>query len=59
MEAAAIDEADVRAARQRKNAYQAKLRAHMDKHDLPRRRHREQVRQPASGVVELSFDDPH
>lgn len=57
MEAAAIDEADLRAARQRKNAYQAKLRAHVAKHDLPRRRHREQVRQPASGAVGLSFDD--
>lgn len=57
MEAAAIDERDVRAARQRKNAYQAKLRAHVAKHDLPRRRHREQMRQPASGAVGLSFDD--
>lgn len=57
MEAAAIDEADVRAARQRKNAYQAKLRDHVAKHDLPRRRHREQLRQPASGAVGLSFDD--
>lgn len=57
MEAAAIDERDVRAARQRKNAYQAKLRAHVAEHDLPRRRHREQLRQPASGAVGLSFDD--
>ena len=57
MESAAIDESDVRAARQRKNAYQAKLRAHVDKHDLPRRRHREQVRKPSTGVVGLSFDD--
>lgn len=59
MEAAAIDERDVRAARQRKNAYQAKLRAHVAEHGLPRRRHREQLRQPASGTVGLSFDDAH
>jgi len=57
MEAAAIDETDVRAARQRTKAYQAKLRDHVSKHDLPRRRHREQVRKPASGAVGLSFDD--
>lgn len=57
MEAAAIDETDVRAARQRTKAYQAKLRDHIEEHDLPRRRHREQVRRPASGAVGLSFDD--
>lgn len=57
MEAAAIDETDVRAARQRTKAYQAKLRDHVAEHDLPRRRHREQLRQPASGAVGLSFDD--
>ena len=57
MEQAAIDETDVRAARQRTRAYQAKLRDHVAEHDLPRRRHREQLRKPASGAVGLSFDD--
>lgn len=57
MEEAAIDETDVRAARQRTRAYQAKLRDHIEGHDLPRRRHREQLRKPASGAVGISFDD--
>lgn len=57
MEAAAVEEQDVRAALERKRAYQKKLREHVAKWDLPRRRRREQLRQPASGVVDLSFDD--
>lgn len=57
MEEAAIDETDVRAARQRTRAYQAKLRDHIEEHDLPRRRHREQLRKPDDGAVGLSFDD--
>lgn len=57
MEQAAIDESDVRAARQRTRVYQAKLRDHVAEHDLPRRRHREQLRKPDSGAISLSFDD--
>lgn len=46
MEAAAVEEADVRAALERKRAYQKKLRDHVAEWGLPRRRHREQVRVP-------------
>lgn len=48
MEAAAIDEHDLHAARQRKRAYQAKLRDHIAEHDLPRRRYREQLKKPGT-----------
>ena len=48
MEAAAISDADKQAARQRIRTYQAKLRDHVEKNDLPRRRHREQLRKPTS-----------
>lgn len=57
MKAAGIDETDVRAARQRKNAYQAKLRAHVAEHDLPRRRHREQVAKLDTGPLGAEFRD--
>ncbi|QNE90263.1 hypothetical protein H0194_04600 [Corynebacterium incognita] len=46
MEAAAINDKDIKAARQRTRTYQAKLRDHIAEHDLPRRRHREQMRTP-------------
>lgn len=58
MEEAAIDEADVRAARQRTRAYQAKLRDHIEEHDLPRRRHREQLQKPNDGRLSIKFDIP-
>lgn len=58
MEEAAIDESDVRAARQRTRAYQAKLRDHIEEYDLPRRRHREQVRKPDNGRLSIKFDIP-
>lgn len=51
MEAAAIDEHDLHAARQRKRAYQAKLREHIAEHDLPRRRYREQLKTPGGRVT--------
>lgn len=57
MEAAAIDERDLHAARQRKRAYQAKLRDHIAEHDLPRRRHREQLKTPG-GRVTADFTPP-
>ncbi|WP_230622893.1 MULTISPECIES: phage minor capsid protein [Corynebacterium] len=44
MEAAAIDPRDIDTAKQRIRAYQAKLRDHIKQHDLPRRRHREQIK---------------
>lgn len=58
MEEAAIDERDARAARQRTKAYQAKLRDHIEEYDLPRRRHREQVRKPDNGRLSIKFDIP-
>lgn len=48
MEAAAIDEHELRSAQQRRRNYQAQLRDHVDKHNLPRRRHREQLRKPGT-----------
>ena len=48
MEAAAIDEHDKHKARQRKRNYQAQLRDHVAMHDLPRRRHREQLKKPGT-----------
>lgn len=48
MEAAAISDVDKQAARQRMRTYQAKLRDHVEKNDLPRRRHREQLKKPKS-----------
>ena len=51
MEEAAIDPQDVRAAKQRARNYQARLREHIEAHDLPRRRHREQLRREAKGAV--------
>lgn len=55
MEAAAISDADKQAARQRIRTYQAKLRDHVEKNDLPRRRHREQLKKPAKGAVGVEF----
>lgn len=51
METAAITDADKTTATSRKRRYQAKLRDHVDKWNLPRRRHREQMRRPANGRV--------
>lgn len=57
MEAAAIDEHDLRTAQQRRRNYQAQLRDHIEKHDLPRRRHREQLKTPG-GRVTADFTPP-
>ena len=57
MEEAAITNEDLQAAKQRKRQYQAKLRDHINKHDLPRRRHREQLMKPAKGAVGVEFRD--
>ena len=46
LEAAAVTEDDARKARERLRVYQQKLRAHVDEHGLPRRRHREVLRVP-------------
>lgn len=46
MEAAAVTQEDKRVARARARNYQARLREHVREWDLPRRRHREQVRVP-------------
>lgn len=51
MELAAINDTDAANARSRARAYQAKLREHVKDHDLPRRRHREQVRRVSKGPV--------
>lgn len=51
MEAAAIDEHDLAKAQQRRRNYQAQLRDHVDKYDLPRRRHREQLKKPGGRVT--------
>lgn len=57
MEAAAIDEHDLAKAQQRRRNYQAQLRDHVDKHNLPRRRHREQMKTPG-GRVTANFEPP-
>ncbi|MGP6175427.1 phage minor capsid protein [Corynebacterium sp. A21] len=44
VEAAALDDAMARDARQRVRGYQARIRDVVAEHDLPRRRHREQLR---------------
>ena len=59
MEEAAITNEASQKAKQRKRQYQAKLRAHINKHDLPRRRHREQLMKPAKGAVGVEFRDGH
>lgn len=46
LEAAAVTEEDAKKARDRIRNYQAKLRAHIDEHNLPRRPHRETMRMP-------------
>lgn len=46
LEAAAVTEEDAKKARDRIRNYQAKLRAHIDEHNLPRRPHREALRMP-------------
>lgn len=55
MEQAAITDDDKRQATSRVRAYQAKLRDHISKHDLPRRRHREQLRRPANTRVAADY----
>ncbi len=50
MEAAATTDQAELEARQRTRAYQAKLRAHIAEHDLPRKRNRERVAKPG-GLV--------
>ena len=57
MEAAAIDEHDLVKAQQRRRNYQAQLRDHVDKYDLPRRRHREQLKKPG-GRVTADYEPP-
>ena len=57
MEAAAIDEHDLAKAQQRRRNYQAQLRDHVDKYDLPRRRHREQLKKPG-GRVTADYEPP-
>ena len=57
MEAAAIDEHDLAKAQQRRRNYQAQLRDHVDKYDLPRRRNREQLKKPG-GRVTANFEPP-
>ena len=46
MEAAALTEEDKLKARQRTRTYQARIREHVKKHNLPRYRHREQLKTP-------------
>lgn len=48
---AAITDEDKTNAKRRERAYQKRLREHIGKWDLPRRRHREQTRRPANGPV--------
>lgn len=57
MEAAAVNDEALTKARQRKHAYQAKLRDHIAEHDLPRRRHREQLKFPG-GRVTVDYTPP-
>lgn len=45
---AAIDEDGRKNAEARRRQYEAKLREHIREHDLPRRRHREKLRQPGN-----------
>lgn len=52
MEAAAVTPEAKQAARQRARAYQARIREHINKHNLPRRRHREQLRKPGGRVAD-------
>lgn len=51
MEAAAVTPEAKQAARQRQRAYQARIREHVNAHNLPRRRHREQLRKPGGRVA--------
>ena len=48
MEQAAIDEDGRKKAEARRRQYEKKLREHIREHDLPRRRHREKLRQPGN-----------
>lgn len=57
MEAAALSEEEKLKARQRQRTYQAKLRDHVDEHNLPRYRHREQLKRPG-GSVTADFEPP-
>lgn len=48
MKQAAIDEDGRKNAEARRRQYEKKLRGHIREHDLPRRRHREKLRQPGN-----------
>ena len=48
MEQAALDDDAAKNARDRKRKYEGRLRDHIAEHDLPRRRHREQLRAPGN-----------
>lgn len=48
MEQAAIDDDGQKKAAARRRQYEQKLREHIREHDLPRRRHREKLRQPGN-----------
>ena len=48
MEKAAIDDDGRKKAAARRRQYEKKLREHIREHDLPRRRHREKLRQPGN-----------
>jgi len=48
MEQAAIDDDGRKNAEARRRQYEKKLREHIREHDLPRRRHREKLRQPGN-----------
>lgn len=54
MEEAALTEQAQLEARRRTRTYQAKLRDHVEEHDLPRRRDREQLRKPG-GTVSANY----
>lgn len=53
MEAAALTEEAKLKARQRTRTYQARIRDHVAEHNLPRYRHREQIKKPAQGLIGL------
>lgn len=57
MEAAAIDDDALAKAQKRRRNYQAQLRDHVDKHNLPRRRYREQLKTPG-GRVSVDYTPP-
>lgn len=57
MEAAALSEEAKLKARQRTRTYQARIRDHVKKHNLPRYRHREQVAKPLTGTSGLPQEE--